>query len=75
MRRLLFPVLLGLSAPALAADVPEAIARQLQQTFPEVRAEQISPTPVPGCSSCASARRLPMSPPTAATWCAGTSST
>lgn len=48
MRRLLFPVLLGLSAPALAADVPEAIARQLQQTFPEVRPEQISPTPVPG---------------------------
>ena len=48
MRRLMVLVVLGLSTTAFAAEVPEVIARQLQKTFPEVRAEQISPSPVSG---------------------------
>jgi len=45
-----FPVafLLALSGSVHGAGVPDVIASQLQKSFPEVRAEQISPSPVPG---------------------------
>lgn len=48
MHRFLIVALLGLSSSVQGAGVPDVIARQLQKSFPEVRSEQISPSPIPG---------------------------
>ncbi|MBW7931587.1 MAG: DsbC family protein, partial [Gammaproteobacteria bacterium] len=44
----LIVVLLGLGSSVQGAGVPDVIASQLQKSFPEVRSEQISPSPIPG---------------------------
>lgn len=49
MRRVLLLLLAVLVAgPALAAGEAELIQQQLVKTFPEVRADQLSPSPIPG---------------------------
>lgn len=48
MHRFLIVALLGLSSSVQGAGVPDVIARQLQKSFPEVRSEQISLSPIPG---------------------------
>lgn len=48
MHRFLIVALLCLSSSVHGAGVPDVIARQLQKSFPEVRSEQISPSPIPG---------------------------
>jgi thiol:disulfide interchange protein DsbC len=48
MPRVLALLLAFLAAPALAAGEAEVIQRQLAKTFPEVRADQLTPSPIPG---------------------------
>jgi thiol:disulfide interchange protein DsbC len=48
MPRALALLLAFLAAPALAAGEAEVIQRQLAKTFPEVRADQLTPSPIPG---------------------------
>lgn len=48
MRSILIPILIALSAPAMAAGEIEAIQKQLAKTYPDVRSDQISPTPIAG---------------------------
>jgi thiol:disulfide interchange protein DsbC len=48
MRRLIALVLALAAGPALAAGEPEIIQQQLAKTFPEVRADQLTPSPIPG---------------------------
>jgi thiol:disulfide interchange protein DsbC len=48
MRSLLFLLLAGLAGTASAAGEAQAIQKQLRQQFPELRAEQITPSPIPG---------------------------
>ncbi|MCC7256811.1 MAG: DsbC family protein [Gammaproteobacteria bacterium] len=49
MRKLTLPILLATcSTAALADGEAEAIQRRLAERFPEVRAEQITPSPIPG---------------------------
>ena len=48
MRSALFSILICLVAPALAAGDTEAIQKQLAETFPDIRADQLAPSPIPG---------------------------
>ena len=48
MRSFLFATLICVTTPALAAGEAEAIQKQLAPTFPNVQADQISPSPIPG---------------------------
>jgi thiol:disulfide interchange protein DsbC len=48
MPRVVALLLAFLAAPALAAGEAEVIQRQLAKTFPEVRADQLTPSPIPG---------------------------
>lgn len=48
MRSFLFAMLLCVTVPALADGEAEAIQKQLAVTFPNVRADQLSPSPIPG---------------------------
>ncbi len=48
MRSVLVLILMSCSGVALGAGEAQAIQKQLQQRFPEVRADQITPSPIPG---------------------------
>jgi thiol:disulfide interchange protein DsbC len=48
MRSILIPILLALAGPSLAAGEIETIQKQLAKTYPDVRTDQISPTPIAG---------------------------
>jgi thiol:disulfide interchange protein DsbC len=44
----MIPILFALAGPALAAGEIETIQKQLAKTYPDVRTDQISPTPIAG---------------------------
>ena len=48
MRSVLVLTIMCFGAAAMAAGEPEVIQKQLQEKYPEVRADQITPSPIPG---------------------------
>jgi thiol:disulfide interchange protein DsbC len=48
MRSALFSFLICMAGPAVAAGETEAIQQQLAKTFPDIRADQLTPSPIPG---------------------------